>query len=374
MRKSIIGGIIAAVVIAGGVGTFFLYNKVIGPGNEYKKAVSLLEEEDYEAAKQIFADLGDYKDAEEQVTECDYQKASSVLKAGNYEEAKALFLEIQDYRDAKKKVKECDYRKACSVLEAGNYEDAKVLFLEIEDYKDVEKKAAECDYRKACSVLEAGNYDDAKVLFLEIKDYEDAEEKASECDYQKAKAFYNVGDYINAAESFCKIYEYSDSKNYMYSMFVELAGQKYIDECTAATNYLNAFIETETADLMEWAYDYYYGTATQDAWYVDYNNGDLKKMESSMKTMDLYKSELEKVFPQSVIDTCNDETLSSAYNQFISLHKYVGEMFKRGKAVDYLYEIANGKNDTLQTDANNCSNAMTKYVEIINNLKNETVS
>ena len=337
MRKSIIVGIVAAVVVASGVATFFCFEKIIKPGNNYKKAEALLEEKDYDAAKQKFADLGGYKDAEEKVNECDYRNASDELEAGNYEEAKAIFTELSDYKDSEDMVTECDYRNASDELEAGNYEEAKAIFTEISDYKN-------------------------------------SSEMIMACDYQKALHFYSEDDYESAVGIFCNIYEYEDSSAYVYKMFTELAGQEYIDECTNGINHLSNYIQTQSEALADWMVSYYNGTNKTDSWIPSLNDPDLSGMESSQSILKGYRYNLKKVFTESVIDSCDDDTLSSAYNKFFKLHDSVCSILTTQKAMDYLGEIMRGSSNTLQNDIRDCSNAMTDYSEVMNKLREEAVS
>ena len=334
MRKLTIGIIVASatLVVAGGIGAFFYYTKVMKPASAYREAKSLLEEGGYEEAQVKFEELGDYKDAEEQVTECDYQRAADILGEGEYDEAKEQFLAISDYKDSADLAMECDYQKASEILNEGNYEEAKVLFAEIENYKN-------------------------------------SSDMVKECDYQKALVFYNDGDYENTSKILCNIYDYNNSKMYMYSMFTELAGQRYVDEYVATLDYFGSYMQNQESDMLDWIYSMYYGYSTSDSWSPDLSDADLKNMQSGMNKLNAMKSEVMRVFPQTVLDACNDEMLTSAYEQFNNLHICAKDMFDLQQAMNYLGEIMQGSTTSLEKDCNKAADVMEKYKTALSQLK-----
>lgn len=68
----------------------------------YKTATELLDSGEFEAAREMFAALGDYEDSAAMITECDYQQAIALLKSGEFETAREMFLALGDYKDSKK--------------------------------------------------------------------------------------------------------------------------------------------------------------------------------------------------------------------------------------------------------------------------------
>ncbi len=63
--------------------------------NDYKRAVSLFEEEKYEKAKEIFEKLGDYEESKDYYTKCDTKiktmEANALFEEGNYEIARQIY-------------------------------------------------------------------------------------------------------------------------------------------------------------------------------------------------------------------------------------------------------------------------------------------
>ncbi len=87
---------------------------------DYKEAMALFEEEEYEEAASIFAELGDYKDSGERLELCEeliekgkrYEEAKALLDEEKYEEAYPIFLELRDFDDSEEQAKNCIVEEA----------------------------------------------------------------------------------------------------------------------------------------------------------------------------------------------------------------------------------------------------------------------
>ena len=293
----IVALVAAIVVIAGGIGGFLYFNKVIKPANEYKEAENLLNDKKYLEAQQKFKALGDYEDSADKIIECDYASANDALEAGDYESAKSEFNKIIDYKDSSEKIKECDY--------------------------------------------------------------------------QKALEFYNDGDYDNAIDIFSTIFDYSDTKHYVYSMYVELAGQEYVDEFSKGINYLSSYIQSQSSSLLTYAYSSYWGTSTDNSWSPDLDDKDIIGVEDCMTELHEKMRKFNSVFSTEVIKNCNDETLSTACDQFDDVHKSATDMLSTHKAMTYIADIVNGSTSTMENDTQNAKNAISNYTKTVNSMKGE---
>lgn len=111
-----------------------------GKGGDYKKAMSMYENGQYEEAAAKFTELGDYENSQDMVTTCKYEAAKALFDAGNYEEAKKAFVGLGDYENSADYVTECDYNSACALFDAGDYEGAISLFETIPAFKDSQDK------------------------------------------------------------------------------------------------------------------------------------------------------------------------------------------------------------------------------------------
>lgn len=108
-----------------------------GCGNSnYKKAIALYEEEQYEEAMALFIELGDYEDSTEKVLDCQYMIAANAYNTGEYATAIVLFTELGDYKDCSEKILDCQYMLAVTAYEDKEYALALNYFTELGDYKD----------------------------------------------------------------------------------------------------------------------------------------------------------------------------------------------------------------------------------------------
>ena len=113
--------------------------------SDYKKASEYLAEGKFDAAIEMFEDLGDYKDAADKVLEAKYQKADSFLSEQKYDEAYAGFEEVQDYSDAKDRMNEVRFAQAESYVAEEKLEDALGIFKDLGDYGNAAERAAEVE-------------------------------------------------------------------------------------------------------------------------------------------------------------------------------------------------------------------------------------
>ncbi len=113
----------------------------------YILADSLLKEGKYVEAITKFEETENYKDSVEKIKEAKYQLAINHFENKDYENAKKLFIESGNYLDSKFYLAQIDiqtleqsqeiiYQKASFYYEAKNYKDASNLYETIIDYKD----------------------------------------------------------------------------------------------------------------------------------------------------------------------------------------------------------------------------------------------
>ena len=113
--------VLVVLIAGGGVAAFFL----TAPMRNYNKAMELKESGDYQAASDMFAELGDYEDSAAQITDCSYLSAKRLVDEGKYDEAKTALEKLGDYKDCKELITKCDYEKAVALLNEQKYTEAK---------------------------------------------------------------------------------------------------------------------------------------------------------------------------------------------------------------------------------------------------------
>lgn len=119
----------------------------------------------------------------------DYKKAMTLYEEGNYEEAMVLFTELTDYEDSAQKVLDCRYMMAVDAYENREYASAIVIFTELRDYKDCEERILDCQYMMAVEAYKKEDYASALNYFTALKDYKDADEYRMESAWKALHAY-----------------------------------------------------------------------------------------------------------------------------------------------------------------------------------------
>ena len=121
----------------------------------YQEGLKQMDAGEYDLALAAFSIVDDteYKDVEQKVQEIltiqenqelesAYQQAVVELKEGNYDAAREMFIELGDYSDSTQMIKECTYQEAISMLAYGynvDYDriaEARELLVGLGDYSD----------------------------------------------------------------------------------------------------------------------------------------------------------------------------------------------------------------------------------------------
>lgn len=126
----------------------------------YDRAVSFMNNGDYEKALIEFRNLEGYNDSASKASRCEdllcrptYLKAIGLMNRGEYDEARSTFWSIYDYKDSAEKVIQCDelqygpqYEEALAFMDQGLYEEALVIFEMLSNlgYKDTYDEIEQC--------------------------------------------------------------------------------------------------------------------------------------------------------------------------------------------------------------------------------------
>lgn len=99
---------------------------------------------EFQQAAALFAELGDYREAEEKYNEAMYYHAESLLLAEDYKTAAEIFTELGLFKDSKERVKEAEFAFAQALMEQGKYEQAQERFKRLGSYQGARRYAEEC--------------------------------------------------------------------------------------------------------------------------------------------------------------------------------------------------------------------------------------
>ncbi len=124
----------AAVIACAGILTFagVQYHKEQVRKATYQEAVAALNEEDYERAEELFAEIPGYKDVADyqQIIENQkvYEAAVALFEAEDYDAAEEQFVKIQEYKDTATYLQTISeirsYQEAYALYEKGDYNEA----------------------------------------------------------------------------------------------------------------------------------------------------------------------------------------------------------------------------------------------------------
>lgn len=216
-QKKTIFILIGLIVIAlAGVGGFYGIRQR-QKANMYSHAEQCFQQKDYSSAKDLFNQLGSYKDSAEWIKKCDSQpeldSAASLMEQGKYEQAREIYKKynLQDNYN------ECTYQLAISYAAAKNYEKSLKEFEQISSYKDVKSKIQDCAYKYGCSLFKDGKYSDAKTCFEIIGDYKKAKKYLDKCNLANKYSAFDITNsiYIDNIKSdnnnILKVYEEMES-------------------------------------------------------------------------------------------------------------------------------------------------------------------
>lgn len=171
-----------------------------GSGSNYKKAVKLMENGNYDKAIVAFRELGEYEDSVQRIKECRYLQAMDLMKTGAYKDAADIFDSLGGYEDSAVQMEACSYEIAQALLAEGKYDEAAAAFDTISSYKDSGDMIYECRYQKALSLMDAGKTADAHDIFNDIRGYKDSYTQIQECYYRTVLLLMEDGDYEHAQD------------------------------------------------------------------------------------------------------------------------------------------------------------------------------
>lgn len=174
-------------VIIALIGIIVLFTLVILPNMTYNKAVSLMEDGQYDEAISKFESLNDAKDSSALIKECTYLKAVSLMTVGDFEEAITVFESLDNYRDSKAQIEKCgegikeaNYKQGIALMEEEQYDEAIAKFQSLDGAKDTDTLIKECNYLKAVSLMTDNNFEEAITIFKTLDAYKDSRKKIEE--------------------------------------------------------------------------------------------------------------------------------------------------------------------------------------------------
>ena len=158
-RRRIIVRSVVSVMLAAALAYGVYFHGI--PYYRYYQAEHTLDNSQYDAAKEQFLALRDYRDSADMALECDYRAAAAALSGGTYTSLRAAqqgFDALGDYRDSAQRAQEARYVTAEKLLAAGEYAQAISYYEAIPAYADARVRRNQAEYEWAGSLMAAGDY------------------------------------------------------------------------------------------------------------------------------------------------------------------------------------------------------------------------
>lgn len=235
IRMALLNTAVVAIAI---VGTL-ISNRIIKEP-KYEQGLNWMAQGMYEDAIYNFRKLGNYKDSEALLIECEnsileeqYLYTVEQMNNGHYAYAKEMFRTLSGYKDSDSLAIECQYRNGLHYLSVGNYQSALIEFKLVRDHIDCEAEIQECEngiqenkYQTAIAQMEEGKYSIAKSQFDRLNGYKDSDALAIECLYQHALQLMADGDYETAVEKLETIANHQDAAELIATAKARLSGDQ----------------------------------------------------------------------------------------------------------------------------------------------------
>lgn len=159
--------------------------------------------EDLQKAEEIYSELNDT----DSVNATRYAQAEKLLDEGQYESAKQMFVALGSYQDAQTKATDCDLALAAQYRADGRLEDAAALLETLEGSDKATALLKEVRYEQGEKAAADSLPLDAAAYFKAAGDYQDAAEKAQEQSIlyydpiaQMARNQFNQQEYVACAD------------------------------------------------------------------------------------------------------------------------------------------------------------------------------
>ncbi len=170
---------------------------------DYLQAGKLLENGQFDAAKEAFSNLTGYKKADDYLLETEYRRGVDLLSNGEYDLAEAVFQELAEsgYSESEEMIYAVKYSHAEALINEKQYDAAIVIFTDLSksNYKDSSERILETQYLHAQDLLNnEEDYENAYEMLKSLGDYSDAKETLEGCLFLWAADYLNKNDSLNA--------------------------------------------------------------------------------------------------------------------------------------------------------------------------------
>lgn len=238
--------IILAVLLFAAAGAFCTFRYLM-PFLRYREALTEQSKGNYDRAMELFAELGEYKDSPEQITQTIAKRAFDMMGEGKYEEALAVFDTLEGYESS---AADCIYSMGVLAFNDGRLDEAMDCVERLQerfpDYEKLPELRQYCMYslgnRAAAQAAEQETadgrikgYEEAIEYFTQAN-YEDSADRITECRYRIAIEYMGLDALTEAIEAFEQLAGYKQSDDFRKDCMFRYAQAhlENVDEVTMA--------------------------------------------------------------------------------------------------------------------------------------------
>ncbi len=280
----------------------------------------------FDEAYSSFVALGDFRDSAEKAMESLYKKGVTLIESGFYTEAADVFDQIPDYLDSQDQAVYCRneaaYLDAEALLDTGSYKDAADIFTRLADYSDSAARANAANYLYAQELFKSSSFGEAGAVYKALGDYENSAEEYKKSMYRYAAVLAEASNLEEASEIYRSLGDYEESAAryrdtyYQYGLQL-LEGESYADAVKVFTG-LGDYQES-TDKLVESKYGYVltHQNSSDEATYGYLTElKDAKYMDSAKIYASLYAWKATIVINDSEYDSLTNKTSISRFSTF----------------------------------------------------------
>lgn len=210
--------IVLLLLAALGFAGFYTVKHIILPAGEYAAAQKLAKDGRYDDASAAFAQMGNYRDAQDMVTGVYYLQGKQLMDGGDYAAAADAFARAGSYKDAAACIPAAHYAGAKHLLASGQEEAAHEAFIALGDYSDAKAQAHAIRMAQAERMAQQGDLSGAAKMYLNIGETQ----KYNETMYAYAESQLAAGESVGAARVFHAIGSYEDAQQRRYDIGISL--------------------------------------------------------------------------------------------------------------------------------------------------------
>ena len=196
------------------IGTFKKANEVILQ-SKYDRAISLIESKEYTQAYSLLLEIGSFNSADEVILKNKFERANEHLENKEFDEAYALLSEVGQYNDADVLILHNKYERAMDFLDSKRFDEAYQLLSEVGQYNNADTVILQSKYDRSMALIDSEQYEEAYQLLSEVGKYNNADTFILQNKYDRAMDYIEIQDFNAGYSLLSEIGSYNDANSFI---------------------------------------------------------------------------------------------------------------------------------------------------------------